>query len=338
MSINIVFCIDGSAKKTTMDDPMDKTVVNRGQSSLTDAEYCGFRDFIVGKTGLNLQPEKDGDLRELITARLSEEYPDQTFRQYFERLLLEGESGTELKHLVSRLTVGETHFFRNKPQINALRSVILPDIIKRKGAGSSRTLKIWSAGCSSGEEPYTLAMILRDLLPDISTWNVLILATDINDKALAAARRGVYREWSFRDVEEFYMRRYFSQDEKGWTISRELADTISFQYLNLADDLYPAALTKTDDLDLIICRNVMIYFSVALSLQVTERFYRCLREGGYLVVGHSEHSEMVCPEFQRKLHEPALYYQKGGAGTPWGTGHQTPLPRQWRGRREHLSP
>lgn len=295
---------------------MDKTVVNRGHNRLTDAEYRGIRDFIAGKTGLNLLPEKDGDLRGLLTTRLSEKYPDLTFRQYFERLHLEGDGGRELKYLVSRLTVGETHFFRNKPQINALRNVILPDIIKRKSMGN-RTLKLWSAGCSTGEEPYTLAMILRDLLPDIASWDVLILATDINGEALSAARRGTYRDWSFRDVDDYYLRRYFSRDEGGWNISRELESMISFRYLNLADDHYPAAVTKTDDLDLIICRNVMIYFTVELSLQVTERFFRCLRDGGYLIVGHSEHSEMVCPKFKRKLHEPAIYYQKGGAGTPW---------------------
>jgi chemotaxis protein methyltransferase CheR len=146
---------------------------------------------------------------------------------------------------------------------------------------------------------------------------VSILATDINEAALEAARVGFYRDWSFRDVDEYYRRRFFIPEKGGWQISDEVISMVQFRYLNLADDLYPAMVTRTDSLDLVVCRNVMIYFNSELSVAITKRFFRCLEEGGYLLVGHSEHNELVHGEFLRRMSGGAIFYKKETPGESW---------------------
>jgi chemotaxis protein methyltransferase CheR len=284
---------------------------------LNDSQYRDIRAYLIDKTGLNLRQDKSEELLELVNSRIAASPGG--FKRYMSRLRAEGEGGTELHHLVSRLTVGETHFFRNRPQMTALRDHILPELIMEK-MQKDRQLKIWSAGCSTGEEPYSIAMLLRELIPDIGQWSISIMATDINEKSLATAREGIYRDWSFREVDEYYRQRYFEPREKSWLLEREIVDMVTFRYLNLADDLYPARATRTDSLDLIICRNVMIYFSVDLCLDITRRFYRCLRDGGGLLVGHVEHSDMVCPEFRRKLFGKTIVYRKEVNGPSWEKG------------------
>jgi chemotaxis protein methyltransferase CheR len=284
---------------------------------INDSQYREIRDYLVGKTGLNLRLDKREELLEIANSRIAES--SGSFEKYMSRLRAEGEGGTELHHLVSRLTVGETHFFRNRPQVAALRDHILPELIMEK-LQKDRQLKIWSAGCSTGEEPYSIAMLLREQIPDLGKWTISLMATDINEKSLATAREGQYRDWSFREVDDYYRQRYFQLREKSWHLEREIVDMVTFRYLNLADNLYPARATRTDSLDLIVCRNVMIYFSVDLCLEITRRFYRCLREGGYLVVGHVEHSDMVCPEFHRKLIGKTIVYRKEAEGPSWEKG------------------
>jgi len=288
-------------------------------SGVTEEEFAQFRDYLAVKTGLTLRTEKKEELLELLVRRMAQLAPQMTFERYFRVLQAEGDLGAELRALVARLTVGETHFFRNRPQFDALRNVVLPEVI-RKRRDKVKRIRLWSAGCSTGEEPYSLAMLLQELLPDIEDWSVMILATDINMESLATAKEGFYRKWSFREVDEYYQRRFFSEEERGWRISPQIKEMVTFRYLNLAEDVYPAAVTRTDSQDLIICRNVMIYFNVDLSLEVTGRFYRCLEEEGSLLVGHSEHSEMVHSGFRRKMLGSAIVYSRSAEGGYWEKG------------------
>jgi chemotaxis protein methyltransferase CheR len=284
---------------------------------LSDPQYREIRGYLADKTGLNLRHDKKDELLEIVNCRIAESPGG--FKRYMSRLRGEGEGGAELHHLVSRLTVGETYFFRNRPQVTTLRDHILPELIMER-MKKDRHLKIWSAGCSTGEEPYSIAMLLRELVPDIDKWSISIMATDINEKALTTAREGTYRDWSFREVEEYYRQRYFQPGNKSWRLEREIVDMVDFRYLNLADDLYPARATRTDSLDLIVCRNVMIYFSVDLCLDITRRFYRCLRDGGCLMVGHVEHSDMVCSDFRRETIGSTIVYRKETGGASWEKG------------------
>jgi len=311
--------IDDDGKKSTIPERQIRMTTHKTLNGVTEADHEQFRNYLAVKTGLSLRAEKKEELLGLLGERMSMMSPPANFEHYFRVLQAEGDSGDELRSLVSRLTVGETHFFRNRPQFDALRTVILPELI-RKHREKTRRLRIWSAGCSTGEEPYSIAMLLQELIPDIDDWAIMILATDINMNSLAGAKEGFYRNWSFREVDEYYQRRFFAEEEKGWRIIPEVSGRVMFRYLNLAEDTYPAAVTKTDDLDLIVCRNVMIYFNVDLSLEITSRFHRCLNEGGYLLVGHSEHSEMVCSRFRRHMFDAAIVYRRETSVEHWEKG------------------
>ena len=284
-----------------------------------ESEYQAVRAFIVRKTGLFFQENKRGDLLTVLQDRLVVLHRFAGLGAYLAFLEREEDGGRELRGLVSRLTVGETYFFRNQGQFSALRDRILPDIIKRR-RGKNQCLRIWSAGCSTGEEPYSLAILLRELLADIGDWKIHILATDINEEALAAAREGVYRNWSFREVEEHYRHQFFTPEGDVSRIRPEVQSMVSFHYLNLADDTFPNTATGTDGLDLILCRNVMIYFPPGLCLEITRRFFACLEEQGSLLVGHSEHSNLVYPGFSRSFIDHTIVYQKHGQNPVWEKG------------------
>lgn len=196
----------------------------------------------------------------------------------------EGES--MLDAFLGALTVGESHFFRSRVQFDALGDEILPRLIEaRRGV---RRLRIWSAGCATGQEPYSISILVDRLLPQIEDWDVLILATDISSAALGAARRAVYRRWSFREVPEDIERTYFVRHGQGLELVPKIRDRVTFATLNLAVDRYPSLLSNTLEIDLVLCRNVLIYFSEATARRVIDRLADSLAEGGWLVLGQAE--------------------------------------------------
>jgi chemotaxis protein methyltransferase CheR len=200
--------------------------------------------------------------------------------------LATGDRGDLLEALAGGLTVGETHFFRVAPQIEALRRIVLPDVIAR--CGERRRLRLWSAGCSTGEEPYTLAILLRELLPAPEAWDIQLLATDINAAALEVARRGHYGEWSFRGTPEEVRQRYFVPEGKGWRLVEQVRRMVRFAHLNLAMHAYPSPGPGEADLDVILCRNVTIYFSPTAAQRLYRGFAGALAPGGWLVLGPSD--------------------------------------------------
>jgi chemotaxis protein methyltransferase CheR len=190
-------------------------MTNRTLGAITGEEYGRIRGYLTVKTGLVLREDKREELVALVSERMAQRAPPAGFPKYFSLLQAEGEAGSELRHLVSRLTVGDTHIFRNCPQIDVLRTRVLPDLIGR-AREKGRSHRIWSAGCSTGEGPYSIAMLLLELLPDIADWAVTIPATDINVKSLDTAREGHFRNWSFREVDDYCKRRFFVEEDKGW--------------------------------------------------------------------------------------------------------------------------
>jgi chemotaxis protein methyltransferase CheR len=283
---------------------------------IAEAEFQAIRDYLEHKTGLHFQENKREDLLSVLQDRLGVLTRLATLGAYLDFLQREEDGGRELRYLVSRLTVGETYFFRNRGQFTALRDHILPGVIQRR-RGKRQRLRLWCAGCSTGEEPYSLAILLHELLPDIAAWEIHLLATDINEDALTAAREGVYRTWSFREVEEHYRQAYFTTEGDSSRIRAEVQKLVTFRFLNLADDPYPTVVTGTDALDLILCRNVMIYFRPQLCQEVTRRFFSCLEDQGALLVGHSEHSDLVYPGFSRSFIGRSIVYQKSGPAPVW---------------------
>jgi len=219
-----------------------------------------------------------------------------------------------LEVFVGDLTIGETHFFRNRPQFRALEHHILPELIERRRA--SRRLRVWSAACSTGEEPYSLAILLEWLLPDRARWDVRILATDINRTALERARRGQYGTWSFRDVPDDVASAFFVRHGTTLEVAGRIREAVSFAHLNLAADTWPSAATATLDLDLVLCRNVLIYFGDDLSHQVAARLHGALADSGWLLVAPAELSQAVFRHFTVVNLDGAVAYRKPAPPIP----------------------
>lgn len=255
--------------------------------SLETTRLARVSDAIARRMGLHFPPERYPDLRRGLEAVAAE--------QGFEDVWTCGRWLTHSSHtrlqiemLASHLTVGETYFFRDPAVFGALRETVLPTLIAERRE-TTRRLRFWSAGCSTGEEAYSLAMVLDALLPDRSGWDITLLATDINPHVLHGAREGVYREWSFRECPAEQKSRYFEsvgQDRN--RIRSAIRHMVTFEYLNLAEDSYPALLSNTHAMDLILCRNVLMYFTPVLVERTVSRFARCLVDGGCLAVSSSE--------------------------------------------------
>ncbi len=212
--------------------------------------------------------------------------------------------------LASHLTVGETYFFREQKSIAVLEESIFPELIRTRHT-AERSLRIWSAGCCTGEEPYSIAILLDKLIPDLRHWNITILATDINPRFLQKASEGLYTEWSFRDSPSWIKERYFER-KKGdrFEISPEIKKKVTFSYLNLAEDVYPSLTNNTNAMDIIFCRNVLMYFAPERAKKVVDRFYRSLIDGGWLIISPSETSQALFAQYATVNLPDVILYKK----------------------------
>ncbi len=286
---------------------------------LSDDDYARFNQLLQNHCGLHF-PEKRRTELEYGVQHAFTASTCATLDEYYRALAQAGYGATELDRLVNAVTIGETHFFRDEGQFNALYHHVLPDIIERRQA--LRTLRIWSAGCASGEEPYSIAILLRELIPNVDEWAITILGTDINTEALERARKAVYGEWAFRETRAKQLRpRYFRAQDHRYELAPEVRRMVTLARLNLAEDRYPTYDTNTMMMDLILCRNVLIYFDETAARDVIERLYTALLDSGWLVVGHSEPSVFNYRRFQVRNFPEAILYQR--------TGHPTALPRDW---------
>jgi len=271
--------------------------------------------FLTRRLGLRFPPERWPDLERALAAA-APELGCSDLRDCQLRLLSAPLSHGQLEILASHLTIGETYFFREPAAFAVLRQCILPALIKQRRT-ASRRLRLWSAGCASGEEAYSIAIELTRLLPDLAEWNVSILATDINPRFLAKAARGIYEDWSFRDGETDLKESHFSRGADGrHAILPHLKALVSFDHLNLVDDSYPAIDTGTNAMDIIFCRNVMMYFQPERAAAVIEKLSRCLVEGGWLVVSPVEVPMVKRPELQAFRLPGTILFQKQRLATP----------------------
>jgi chemotaxis protein methyltransferase CheR len=212
--------------------------------------------------------------------------------------------------LARAFTIGETYFFRDRPSYQALEERILPELIEKRRTGE-RNLRIWSAGCSSGEEAYSVAILLSRIIPDLESWNITLLATDINPRALEKGRQGVYGQWSFRDAPPWLMGYFDKRKDGRYAINPRIKRMVQFACLNLAEDSYPALVTNTNAMDIILCRNVMLYFEPAIIRQVIARFHDALLDDGWLFVSPTEIAHCVFDGFARHQFPGAFAFRKG---------------------------
>jgi chemotaxis protein methyltransferase CheR len=287
-------------------------------------DYLRFSKLVHERCGLYFPDSRHADLeRGVRQAFVASTRTD--IDEYYHLLQAPDSSAVHFERLVNALTVSETHFFRDAGQVNALISHVLPKIINRRRA--LRTLRIWSAGCASGEEPYSIAMLLRELLPDVDEWSITVLGTDINTESLDRARRAIYSEWAFREERAKQWRaRYFHRRGNQYELNPSVRRMVTFARLNLVEDNYPSYESNTTLMDLILCRNVMIYFTEPISRSIIDQFYHCLTYSGWLVVGHAEHSLTIYRRFQVHNFPDAILYQR--------TDQPHPQAQEW----ERLSP
>jgi len=270
---------------------------------LPDDVFRLLRGAIYKRTGMWFADSSKYLLQKRLSPRAKELNFD-SFQKYFYFLQYDPRADAEFDQVYDLVTTNETYFFREPAQLAAFAEEIIPDILSRK---SMRKIRIWSAGCSSGEEPYSIAMLLQESgLYGHAVFE--IFASDINQSVLARARRGSYRENAFRATDPALRQKYFAREPDGsWRISDEIRNRISFGRLNLYDE---PRVSLLGHVDIILCRNVIIYFDDASKRVVVGSFYNRLVDGGYLLLGHSESLISLSTQFKLRHLKNDMVYQK----------------------------
>jgi chemotaxis protein methyltransferase CheR len=272
---------------------------------LPDDIFRLLRDFIHSYCGIYFDDGSKFLLERRLTRRI-EQRGVKSFEEYYHFLRYDRKREEELTVLIDNLTTNETYFFRESPQLRAFSDEILPEL--RRTLGDRKTLRIWSAGCSTGEEPYTIAILLLESGDWWRDWQVEILGSDINQRVLHTARKGMYKKSSHRATNPEMLAKYFIEEEKSnYRIIDAVRELVSFSYLNLLD---PFKTSLISNMDIIFCRNVIIYFDKDAKKKVIGSFYDKLREGGYLLLGHSESLINISNAFALRTLKNDMVYQK----------------------------
>jgi chemotaxis protein methyltransferase CheR len=271
---------------------------------MTDADFKKFSNLVYDLCGINLHDGK----KELVKARLGKRIrigQFESFREYYQ-YVVQDQSGQELAHLLDSISTNFTSFFREQKHFDYLQKDFLPNWIARKKMGE-RTLRFWSAGCSSGEEPYSLLIVLLEAIENVQSWDLKILASDISNKVLQSAAAGIYPKERIHSLPPALVRKYFLKGERRWQNYVKVKDSfrsyISFQRINLMDPIH-----FPEPFDCIFCRNVMIYFDKKTQAGLVNRFYDHLTKGGLFFIGHSESLAGISHRFQYV--RPAIYQKE----------------------------
>jgi len=263
-----------------------------------DPDLVRIRDLIYQVAGI-FHPDNKLRLLQDRCGRRMKEVNSKNMHDYLECLTIRPMRQGELIALLNEITIGETCFFRNLPQLDAMRQIVIPKILDAKAKLPLRRLRIWSAGCSTGEEPYTLSMLLMEE-PRLKDWDIEILATDLNERSLAHAKSAVYGSYSTRNLTPYYKGKYFVPLTEHLQVNATARGNVSFSRLNLSDD---ARMIFMQSLDMVFCCNVLIYFDLASKRRVIQHFYNNLLPHGYLFLGHSESLYGVSDDL-RLIHLP----------------------------------
>ncbi len=268
---------------------------------LNDTQFIQFRDLIYKSSGITFSDTN----RSILDSRLKEQLREKHLTDLDEYFKLVSSDQEELKLFLDSVTTNLTRFFRNQPHFDALINYVIPHIIEEKKKTGSRKIRIWSAGCSTGEEPYTIAMLLADKLPAPYTFE--ILASDISLKSLMVGRQGFYAKNKVAGIPPEYLSRFFTESTDGYQAKPELMSTISFDYHNLANE------RGDRDLDIVFCRNVLIYFDEVAQKATIDRFWKSMGTPSYLFIGHSESLFGMETKFNFLKTEWACLYEKSNS-------------------------
>lgn len=293
---------------------------------MKDEEFILFQDFLEKKSGLHFDQSKMESLKASLLQRMQVNQLD-NFEHYYRFLAFHPEGEKELRNLLSLITINETSFFRQKEQFIVLEEKVLPELIREKEKRDAHlkgifSLDIWSAGCASGEEPYTIALILKEKFSELQNWNINILGTDIDQETLEQAKKGIYGRNSLRSTEPEYRKKYFTKIENRYLLKEEIKKMVSFAYHNLAGESYPSPQLAGGahhsgahhsgtyrKWDIIFCRNVLIYFKPEKIENILDHFYRHIQDNGCLFLGYAE-SIGRFSQFTLIQRDNTFYYQK----------------------------
>ena len=260
-------------------------------------KHCGLdfderrRDFVYHRVNRRLGPTRCADAHDYLT-------------------FIQGADQTEeMQTLCESLTTNETYFFREYPQLTSFADHILPELCEAKRRRGEFILNLWSAACSTGEEPYTLAIILAECQEDFPRWNIQINGTDISKEVLRKARLAVYEGRSLQYIPQPYLLKHFERQGEGWKVRDQTRRLVKLDHVNFQDG---ARMSRFGGMDFVFCRNVLIYFDKAMRRQVIERLHRSMLPGGFLFVGHSETLSDHLDLFDQVRHGGILQYRKRG--------------------------
>jgi chemotaxis protein methyltransferase CheR len=265
---------------------------------LSDADFESYRTFIYNESGIHFTPTN----RSILESRLKENLRERgiaTAGEFFGIITRDKEA---LKSFLDSITTNLTRFFRNQPHFDALEHFVIPELIKIKQPTGNTTIKVWSAGCSSGEEPYTIAMLLSEILP--SPWKYEITASDISLKCLMTGKEGFYADGRITGIPDAYLKKYFDKVEGGYKVHADIMSRIRFDYHTLKND------SGQRGLDIVFCRNVIIYFDEMAQAAVINRFWDAMADKSFLFIGHSESLFGMDTKFEFLKTQWATLYRK----------------------------
>lgn len=274
---------------------------------ISDEEFLQLRDFIYEQCGIFIAENR----KYLIENRLTNRLKDlnlKTFGEYYYYLRYDAGRKTELGRLFEVVTTNETSFFRNVPQLDVFREHVLKKVIATQRAAGQKKLRIWSAGCSTGDEPYTISIILHEvLMSEINSWDIKITANDLSEAVLASARQGLYSEYALRTTPKEIIAKYFTKEGNQFRVNNNIKRIVQFGQINLNNSMQ---LRRVERSHIVFCRNVIIYFDDPMKKHVINAFYDNLLPGGYLVIGHSESLHNISRAFRPEHHTGAIIYTK----------------------------
>jgi chemotaxis protein methyltransferase CheR len=283
------------------------SVTLRKDTGLSDEEFIQLRDFIYQQFGIFIAENRKYLVENRLSGRLKQ-LNLKSFGDYYHYLRFDPNAKTELSKMAEVVTTNETSFYRNPPQLQIFQEKVLRKLLDEARKKGRKSLRIWSAGCSTGEEPYTLAIILHEeLRAELPAWDIKIMANDLSDAVLAAAQRGLYSEYALRTTPPEIIARYFTKNGEVYHVVPQVKRLVSFGPINLNDKF---ALKRVERSHIIFCRNVIIYFDDDMKKRVISAFYDNLLPEGYLIIGHSESLHNISRTFKPEYHPGAIIYKK----------------------------
>jgi chemotaxis protein methyltransferase CheR len=274
---------------------------------LSTYDFSLFQELLIEASGFNFEEGRNQSLHLALWERLQHRGYD-SYREYYNLLKFHPEGRAEMRELLDLITIGETYFFRNKAQFDVLMKYVLPEMIQRKKDSQDKCIRVWSAGCSGGDEAYSIAIAIMEVVPSYGEWNISILGTDINRKGLACAKEAIYSEKSIAYLPKEYLDKYFKVRGSTYVLEPHVRELVQFEYHNLVKD--PFIHETMQNTDIIFCRNVIIYFGSEITQRTIENFYNSLAQDGYLFLGHAETLWQVTNKFERVEFPQTFIYKK----------------------------